>query len=206
MYKKIIALLLTVFTFLCFSACTTYEQVTVDNFYLYYSQKKDSCFVGSINFEKGQSTEFFIPNEYNGIKVKALGGDYGCPIYFQVSINNSESYFEYEFNEDSRYSTHEKNLYEDFYDNAKLEIIDITFTVNLPDYLETIDPNRLLCDLVDCHELINNGEKTVYIIRPIYYFNISPSNNYFYTENGKIYKKNTNELITGITYHPFVNP
>ncbi len=191
-FIKILSVIIITFTFLSLSACTGYDKVSVGNINLGYSKSRKNCYVSRIYYTLGEDTNMIIPDTYNGYEITKLGGYFGrgVPDPFMIEISNMTW-------------GHEKSLKNGDYGNNAI-VTDIVFTITLPNYLKEIQNTN--CDTIFYCSSNDSGQTVYQIYRPVYYFIISASNSYFYTENGKLYKKDTDELITGFIYDAFVAP
>ncbi len=96
------------------------------------------------------------------------------------------------------YSTDDDNIMTYIDKNTKIEVENVVFNITLPSKLKTIELT-LLNDVV--YQEYQQGEYTILkVFHPVYYFNISEDNKYFYTKDGKSYYKETNELFSDCIY------
>lgn len=181
-----------------FSGCSLFYDYTYENGVgIGYSKIEKSAFVADIGWKTGDSFTIVLPNEYNGIPIKELGGYFGrgvpSPFRFMIDINAL-------FPDcDDCYATDEKRLYDEppaWWNNA--EITNCDFVITLPSRLERI--RYVSMDVFVAVYNLEDGTVFVKIIRPTYYFYISGENAAFYTKDGKLYDKKTNALIDEFVY------
>ena len=163
-----------------------------------YSKIENSAFIADVDYDFGDDRKIILPSDYNGIKIKTLGGYFGrgVPSPFGLSVK-AEHFFP---DADRYYTTSESNLYDQnsgWWD--KTEIVNCPIEIVLPQYLEKID--YLTLDVISVGEFETKSGKTLAkIFRPTFSFSISETNKYFFTRGGKIYNKNDGSLIGGIVY------
>ncbi len=196
--KKITILLLALFL-LCLCGCSLTYYCIEDNqnkINYGYSKLENNCFVADISYSKGDSTDIIIPDKFNGSYVTALGGycGTGAPTPFYVNCNDNDFFSEnYEI-----ISTDDSNIKTDIDKNTKVEVENVVFNITLPSKLKTIEETLLNYVVYQEYE---QGENTILkVFRPVYYFNISEDNKYFYTKDGKLYYKETDELFSDCIY------
>ena len=163
-----------------------------------FSKIENSAFVSDVDYNYGDDKKIVLPSEYNGIKIKALGGYFGrgVPAPFCLSVDVKSILF----GADEYYATSERYLYDKttgWWDET--EIVDCRVDIVLPEYLEKAE--YLLLDEIFVAEFKKeNGKTLAKIFRPTFSFSISENNKNFFTENGKLYYKNSGLLIDGIVY------
>ena len=176
--KKALAL----FLILCFIPCCGcslhYGEKTITKDYLTYYQSSVSkvCFAGCYEWDgKEESTTITIPDEVDGYKVTKLGGyiGRGVPTPFYIDFSNVGSYY-----------------YGDIPDNA--EIITYHFTLNIGKNL-----NEIQKVVIDDYFKINDTEQYA---RLCFTVNCHKDNKHFYSEDGRLYNKKDNTLITDFNY------
>ncbi len=199
--KKIFSLLIAIVLILSLSACTVYEYAGKNEFGVNfgYSKLKNDCFVASITYSRNDTTEIVIPNTFNNAPVVALGGYTGTGYPNPFLITCDDDYF----------SSQNQNLFtctDDFIlsimdKNTEIQVENVVFKIQLPDSLKEIVNATL--NLVSYTEQQEGQTKTLKVFRPVYYFEISESNGVFYTKDGKLYYKNTNELFSECIYEEY---
>lgn len=91
--RKILTIILSICLTFCLSGCI-YEEVAmlysdsaeIDGFYVAINKTANCCFVGEYNcIEYTENSEITIPDDYEGIPIKRIGGYYGrgVPTPFQ---------------------------------------------------------------------------------------------------------------------------
>ncbi len=192
----LILCLLTANVFLL-ASCTGYG-MNEDTYYdIGVNTRKNKAFVARIHVEKGDPTDIVLPDTYEGVPVVALGGVFGrgMPCVFDVEISAGSFYPDADryFDTLTEYLDTAPDMIGDAY-----EVEEIFFTVTLPAGLQEA---KRVNAYVSCAEY-DNGDGTTYVkvLRPRISFSISEENGYFYTKNGKLYDKKTDELIEDLNY------
>ncbi len=181
------------------SACSlTYSYINneEDKIGYGYSKLENNCFVADISYSKGDSTDIIIPDKFNGSYVTALGGytGSGAPTPFGVNFNGNDFFLEnYEI-----FSVDDEDIKLYIDKNIKVEVQNVMFNITLPSKLKTI--KLTLLNEVVCQEYQQGRDTVLKVFRPVYYFNISKDNKYFYTKRGKLYYKNTDKLFSDCIY------
>ena len=197
---KILALF--VFTSSSLYRCSQfYTANNVDNIFICCNQKLKIAFIGSVDYSIVDSNNVILPSEYDGCTINKLGGYYGrgVPTPFGVNlIDLPEVQLKDEYY--SEFTTSEKYIYEE---NSHLwsdyEIHNVPMNITLPDKLEEIDSTFGKEILV---RILPNGTRLGFaeIWRVVYHFSINENNSHFYTIDGKLYNKETNNLIDVFIY------
>ena len=192
--KKYITLIL-VFVLLCFSGCAKvfdasifYDTVeNADGFSFVINEKVKSCFVSHYEYEGDNQRNIVIPNEYKGYSVTKLGGYHGRGVNSPFIISVSDEYC----NTENPYNC---RIEEALYMLKDAEIIEINFNLYIGANIEKV--NSSMTDL--CFVGVNEkGEKIAY--HPTVYVICDEENEHFYSENGKLYKKD-GTLVVGFAY------
>ena len=196
--KKLLTLILTVSLLICLSGCFTEniafcytESARQDGFNLAINKTANCCFAGGFECtEYTDCMQISIPDEYNGIPVTQLGGYFGRGVPSPFSINV-----------DMRLS--ENDAYPDTYPSsysfsslpAGSKTKDILFNLYIGKNLKTIE----FVDM-DCYNPFFNEAGEVIYYHPVVYVTCSEENPNFYTKDGMLYYKNTDELVTEFAY------
>lgn len=191
--------LISIFSFvLCnFSCCLTYDCTQVNNIIFGYSKIEKSAFIGGITYHEGEEKNIILPEKYNSITIKDLGGYFGrgVPTPFGIQIIISPDYPYEEI-----YNTLEEYIYDSdlkWWDDY--EVNNYFFTITLPSKLKNIT-------YTSCKDILvitsKKEDNTIFasIYRPVYYFIIDEDNPNFYTKEGKLYNKSTNQLYEEFLY------
>ncbi len=201
--KKILSLVIAIFFMISLSACNTYKYENMgeneNGIEFGYSKRNNDSFVGSITYSKNDTTEIVIPNTFNEAPVVALGGytGLGVPTPFFVTCDS-----DYLSSEDQPMYVCEDDIIKSYIDeNKTVQVENVKFKIKLPDTLEKIENTDL--NVVTCTEVLD-GQTVIYkVFRPVYYFEISEKNEVFYTKDGKLYYKETNELFSECIYEEY---
>ena len=197
--KKTVAFLLLVSFLLCLSAC---DLDGVAYFYSYAGEYNgfgidvnklaNCCFVsGYTCTEYTEGMEITIPDDYNGIPIKRVGGfsGIGAPSPFRIDL--SQVYMNApegsEFDMIWRYPDDELSVAYTI-ENVVLQLhigknIEESDFVIMDDYYPPID---------------EDGTVTFY--HPVVYITCSEENTTFYSKDGKLYYKSTNALVEDFAY------
>ena len=198
--KKALALLLTVISLLSLAGCfpgsiSNYsEHGEIDGFYVSVNQKANRCFVGGFEcIEYTDNMELTIPNEYKGIPITQIGGYFGrgvpSPFYISVAdlYMNAPPGSDYE-------GTFSGNIH-NFNIPVEYNVETLVFNLNIGKNIEEVE----YVSMHDYYPHINE-DGTITFYQPAGIINCSEENKHFYSKDGKLYDKNTNELITDFVY------
>ncbi len=189
--KKAIRVLSPI-VFLCLSSCSlTYAyQADENGIQICYSELENNAFIGSVSLESEETEEIILPNEYNGIPITVLGGYFGrgVPTPFNVIFDSPHE-------EGKGFITWNDETDDSFKDAT---IHDLTLSLILPKNLKSID---YVEKYVHGVELTNeDGTTHAEIYRVRLCLSIDENNAYFYSEDGKLYDRKTNQLINEFIY------
>lgn len=191
--KKIIAVILVAVLLLSFSALLIsetpffYKSEKTADFTIAVNKLANKCFISTCKFtEMKNKYTITIPDEYNNIPITQLGGylGKGAPAPFMIDIAD----FYMNAPEDSEFdSIYSKTpLDSDF--NFTIENVPVT--INIGKNIKKIE--KLSLDEYYPHI---NEDKTITFYHPVVKINCSEDNEYFYSEDGKLYNKKSGELI-----------
>ena len=197
--KKTVAFLLLVSFLLCLSAC---DLDGVAYFYSYageyngfgidVNKLSNCCFVsGYTCTEYTEGMEITIPDDYNGIPIKRVGGfsGIGAPSPFRIDLSQvymnapegSEFDMIWRYPDDALSVAYTiENVVFQLHIGKNIEEIDFVF---MDDYYPHID---------------EDGTVTFY--HPVVYITCSEENTTFYSKDGKLYYKSTNALVEDFAY------
>ena len=197
--KKTVAFLLLVSFLLCLSAC---DLDGVAYFYSYSGEYNgfgiavnklaNCCFVsGYTCTEYTEGMEITIPDDYNGIPIKRVGGFSGIGAPSPFGIDLSQVYMNApegsEFDMIWRYPDDELSV--------AYTIENVVFQLNIGKNIEEID----FVFMDDYYPHINE-DGTVTFYHPVVYITCSEENTTFYSKDGKLYYKSTNALVEDFAY------
>ena len=197
--KKTVAFLLLVSFLLCLSAC---DLDGVAYFYSYAGEYNgfgidvnklaNCCFVsGYTCTEYTEGMEITIPDDYNGIPIKRVGGfsGIGAPSPFRIDL--SQVYMNApegsEFDMIWRYPDDELSV--------AYTIENVVFQLHIGKNIEEID----FVFMDDYYPHIDE-DGTVTFYHPVVYITCSEENTTFYSKDGKLYYKSTIALVEDFTY------
>lgn len=197
--KKTVAFLLLVSFLLCLSAC---DLDGVAYFYSYageyngfgidVNKLSNCCFVsGYTCTEYTEGMEITIPDDYNGIPIKRVGGfsGIGAPSPFRIDL--SQVYMNApegsEFDMIWRYPDDELSV--------AYTIENVVFQLHIGKNIEEID----FVFMDDYYPHIDE-DGTVTFYHPVVYITCSEENTTFYSKDGKLYYKSTNALVEDFAY------
>ncbi len=207
--KRIIALcIIAVLVCGVFAGCDASvfynETAVVDGLTIEISRKANNCFAGCYTCDGyEENMEITIPDSYDGVPLTQLGGyvGSGAPSPFCIELGGEYSYIA----SDSDY------MY--FYDGERLFCLDnclddesvefegeynieeTVFTLNLGKNISKIEKVAMGFYYTSLND---DGSITVY--HPVVYVVCSEENKHFYSENGRLYSRKTNELIKDFDY------
>lgn len=157
------------------------------NMQIYYNSASKKAFVGSVEVNN-KNLDIVIPNNIGDIKINSLGGYHGTgvPTLFYIDYNP-----DYDLIND--YFKCSKEDYEDKKNIYEITKYDVSINITLPKYLNTIRKSRFNYDSLEYY--INPTEEKAIIFNISRKYNIDENNKYYYTKDGFIYNKKTNEII-----------
>ena len=197
--------------FLCFITCLSltgcsllfdYQNDAIDNFDIGYSKVLNEAFVSSYNWDGTDDTKkIVIPEEYNGIKINALGGYYGRGVPCAFGVDLPDSYLNDLCDEVNQWVC--SDIYEDV---ESVDTIYLNFDLHISKNIEQITEHTLNCfyegtyfDGEDYHSKI--------IVVLLYNITCDEGNKTFYAKDGKLFYRQNDELVSDILYfdHKFEN-
>lgn len=196
-YAIALLLCLTVFLSGCLFEESSFfytDYVEVDGFEIAINKVANCCFVGAYDCtEYTENLEITIPVDYNGIPIKRIGGysGTGFPAPFSISlftlyVNASE----------------ESEYYGTFVGDAvkcgsseEYTVEDVVFTLNIGKNIEVIEYVEM-----DAYYPHINDDGSITFYHAVVNITCSDENEHFYSKDGKLYDKKTNELISDFAY------
>ena len=199
--RKFLALILSICLALCLSGCVLEETSFLysdvaekDGFYIAINKTANCCFVGSYNCaEYNENLEITIPDDYEGVPIKQIGGYYGRGVPTPFSISLDDLYLNAP--EDSVYSAVFNGNIDEFNISEDYVVEEIIFNLNIGENVENIE--YVVMDQYYPH-INEDGSITFY--HPVVDINCSDENEHFYSRQGKLYNKKTDELISDFAY------
>ena len=199
--KKFLVILLSISLMFSLSGCS-FEKVPLfysdgaeaDGFFICINKTANCCFVGGYNCtEYTENLEITIPDDYNGIPIKRMGGYYGRGVPTPFSINLADLYMNAP--EESEYNAVFGGNIDEFDISEDYVVEDIVFNLNIGENIEIIE--YVVMDKYYPH-INDDGSITFY--HSVVNINCSDENKNFYSKDGKLYNKKTDELISDFAY------
>ena len=198
--RRFLAIVLSICLTFCLSGCFFDEvslfysdSVEVDGFYIVVNKISNCCFVGGYNCtEYTENSEITIPDDYDGIPIKRIGGYYGRGVPTPFSISLADLYMNAP--KGSEYDTIFGNINR-FAISEDYIIEDVVFNLNIGKNIEVIE--FVIMDEYYPH-INDDGSITFY--PAVVNVNCSDDNKHFYSKDGKLYDKKTDELISDFEY------
>jgi len=187
--NKFCALFLLLATLVLCSSCSLFyeNENQVDGICdIGYSKLEKSAYIATVYAEYTPNVPVFIslPSEYDGIKIDKLGGYFGrgVPSPFWVEITNLKDLYP----ENATFFSADYNP-DDIVDETH-RVVFCTVMITLPDNLKELYyiENANLANGAEWEE---EGTTIRELIVTKYYFILAETNEYFYTENGRLYEK-----------------
>lgn len=170
------------------------EHAEMDGFYIGINKRASCCFVGNYECEKyTENMEITIPDEYQSMPVKRIGGyiGRGYPTPFIIAMGDLYMNAPEESEYNKVYIGDINNF--DIEENYSVE--NPVFTVNIGKNIDAI----VNVDMDVYYPHINeDGSITFY--HPVVNINCSKENKHFYSKDGKLYYKETDELVSDFAY------
>ncbi|MBQ2943654.1 MAG: hypothetical protein IJD93_03005 [Ruminococcus sp.] len=193
--KRLLAFIFALIVMFSFTGCKLLEDLSllyaesvyVENLHICINDTAGCCFAGPYTCEEyTYGMEITIPDEYEGKPIKHIGGYYGrgfpTPFYFgidalHISSSDEENYIEI--------ST---------IDEVGYKIVDLPYVLNIGKNVDSIVyvENEYYTHIED--------DGSVVYYHPVVSINCSEENKHFYSENGRLYSRKTNELVEDFDY------
>ena len=198
--KKTTAILLLISLLLCLSACDFADaamfytdSAEIDGLHIEINKIADRCFVS--HYPVSEYTEgmtITIPDDYNGIPIKRIGGFVGSGAPCPFIIDLSELYMNAP--EGSDYS----GVYGDHPDRFNIadeySVEEVLFQLHIGKNIEVVD-----FIMNDYYPHINeDGSITFY--HPVVCITCSEDNTTFYSKDGKLYHRANDALVEDFAY------
>ena len=199
--KRILYVFVLVILILCVCSCPSEklalqyrESAEKDGFYIGVNKTANCCFVGSFDCDEYiENMEITIPDHYEGIPIKRIGGYFGrgVPTPFVISVAGlymnapDKSKFDSVYNGDIH----------SFEIEEKYTVEKLKFTLNIGKNVNTIANVSM-----DSYYPHINSDGSITFYYPVVNINCSDKNKHFYSKDGKLYDKKTNELISDFAY------
>ena len=188
--KKILVVMLLVLVTMSFSACDLseasflYSETAEENGFSYgINRVGDSCFVSTYICEAyTEGIEITIPDEYDGVPVTCLGGYLNGKTANPFVIKLSDC--EQAYNDVPIYRIKEPYV-----------IKDISFVLHIGKNISDIEYVNMAK-----YYPYSNDDGTVTVYHPVVEIICAEENPLFYSKDGKLYDKKTEELITDFAY------
>ena len=199
--RKILIFILSIVLTFCLSGCVLEEICLLysalqekDGFIIAINETANCCFVGGYKCtEYTEDFEIIIPDNYNGIPIKRIGGYFGTGVPTPFSISLADLYMnapkDSDYNAIFHGNLNEFKIIEDYV------IEDVVFNLNIGKNIEIIE--FVLMDVYYPH-INDDGSITFY--HSVVNINCSEENKHFYSKDGKLYNKKNNELISDFAY------
>jgi hypothetical protein len=154
-----------------------------------------SCFVGAYtSTDYIENQEITIPDEYENKPITRIGGYYGrgVPTPFSISLEK-DAYMNAP--EGSAYHAVYVGNIPDYHITDAHSVEDLVFTLNIGKNIKSID-----YVIMDTNYPHVNEDGSVTFYHPVVHINCSEENARFYSKDGKLYNKKTDELISVFAY------
>ena len=195
--KKLFTLAVTIILILTLCSCTASilynDDAYVDGLYISINKTANRCFVGGYTPTNNNDSRIInIPDEYNGVPVKQLGGYFGrgVPSPFSISLSDYIN------------SSPESEYGGVFTGDPAEYAIDVDYTVENVVFVLSIGKNISSIEYVMMDEYYpyTNEDGSIIFYHPVVTVNCSDENKHFYSKDGKLYNKKTDELIEDFSY------
>lgn len=200
--KKYISLCVAICLSFLFSGCDLFldssvnynESGSVNGLYIAINRKANCCFVGQYDCsEYTENAEIIIPDEYDGVPVTKIGGYYGVGVPSPFRIELGDAYMNAPSDSDF-YGVFSGNL-ESYGIEEEYSVEELVFTLRIGKNISEIE----FVSMGEYYPHINDdGSITFY--HPVVNVVCSEENKSFYSKDGKLYNKETDELIEEFNY------
>lgn len=197
--KKRIVVFLSIFICLTFTGCSLlfdFRSDAMDDFDIGYSKALKEAFVSSYNWDGiDENKNIVIPEEYNGMKITALGGYFGRGVPCAFGVQLPESYLNNLCSESNEWFISDAYEYIESVDTVYLN-----FNLHISKNIENITEHDLDCfykgayfDGEDYHSKV--------IVVLLYTITCDEDNKTFYAKDGKLYYRENDQLVSDILYY-----
>ena len=193
--------ILTIVLILCISGCQSErialqydESAEKDGFFIGINKTANCCFAGGYVCDVyTENMEITIPDYYEDMPVKRIGGYFGrgVPCPFRISV--AEAYMNAPDNSEFD-SVYTGNIYE-FELEEKYTVEELEFTLNIGKNVDTIANVSM-----DNYYPHINEDESITFYHPVLNIICSDENKHFYSKDGKLYERETNDLISEFAY------
>ena len=202
--KRIMALAMCFIICLTFTGCSMlykHQNDAIDNFDVGYSKVLRKAFAAAYNWDgTDEAKSIVIPEEYDGMKIIALGGytGRGYPCGFGIDID--DSYLNELCSEANEWGL--SNIYKDI---ESVDTIYLSFDIHISKNVEEITDHLLNFFYSGYYVDYADGGKSELkmVIVPLYSFTCDEDNEAFYAQDGKLYRKRDDKLVSDIMYYDF---
>ena len=199
--RKCIVIVLLISLVFCVSGCffdgvslLYSDRAEKDGFYIAINKIANCCFVGHYNCtEYTGNLEITIPDDYDGIPIKRIGGYCGSGFPAPFSISLADVYMNAP--ENSKYGMVYLGDITEYDISEEYSIEDVVINLNIGQNIKVID-------FVVMHQYFPhiNEDGSITFYHPVVNICCSDENKYFYSKDGKLYNKITNQLISDFAY------
>lgn len=198
--KKAIILILSVAVLLCLSGCALADVSSLYSpmeetagFAVSVNKTANCCFVGAYTCaDPHENREITIPDAYDGRPVTKLGGYYGrgvsapFSISLEVCMNAPKG---------DKYASAFYGDIGEFQISDDYTVEDIVFDLYIGKNIKEID--NVETDVYYPHI---NADGSITFYHPVVRVKCAEENRHFYSEDGKLYNKKTNEPVAAFAY------
>lgn len=172
-----------------------YQNNAINGFDVAYSEVLDEAFVDTYHWDgTDEAKNIVIPEEYNDMKITALGGYYGRGVPCTFGIELPESYTE-TLCDEANYWTSSW----DYEDVGSVDTVYLNFNIHLSKNVEEITLHSL--DTFREGKYFDGEEyHTKIIIVLLYKFTCDEDNETFYAKDGKLYYREDDSVVSDILY------
>ena len=198
--KHILTLLLTVTLLVTLTGCSLlydHEYCAVDSFNVGYSKALSDAFVGTYNWDgTDEGMNITIPEYYNDIKIKGLGGYFGRGVPTPFNIVPDEEARNILCPSATGWSYVNKTT------NIDANTVQyLKFTLNISKYIEKIE--NLNAGEIIVAEYVEKEETKYNVYVLTCYVTCDENNKTFYAKDGRLYFRKNDAIVEGIIYEDF---
>ena len=199
--RKLLVLLLSIVMVFCLSGCVL-EEISLlysdtgekDGFFIAVNETADCCFVGGYNcVEYTENMEIIIPDDYEDIPIKRIGGYCGRGVPTPFGISLADLYINAP--QGTKYHSVFQGDIADYMIEENYTVKNVEFDLYIGKNIETIE----FISMNDYYPHINE-DNSITFYHPVVSVTCSEENKFFYSKDGKLYSKSSDELITDFSY------
>ncbi|MBQ7817658.1 MAG: hypothetical protein IJ388_02530 [Oscillospiraceae bacterium] len=196
--KKVVCLFMVLSVIILLAGCVRfygYQIDTKDGFDIGYSNLINDAFVSAYNWDgTEEKMNIVIPEKYDGMPITALGGYHSSGLPDPFAIELSEAYKKELCGEANQWVV--SSIYADI---GSVETVYFDFNIHISKNIGQINTNMLGKFYEGCYFDGDDYQAKIIVVF-LYTITCDDENKTFYARDGKLYYRESDELVSGIFY------